>query len=194
MFLRLLFLLTVVPIVELFVLLSVHGALAEQFGFGQALLITVGSIVLTGALGASLARSQGLGVLRALQQSMAEGQFPGQTIMDGAMVLFGGALLLTPGFLTDALGLSLLIPTTRKLYRKGLAAWLRYQMRHGRVTVFTNSSPFKHPPSQANGSPPSAWDSEGPMIDVTPEAEAETETEADPRHKPESDPETDDHR
>lgn len=141
MFVRLLLLLTLVPIAELYVILKVHGELSERTDPQTALVVTVGSILLTGAVGAALARSQGLGVLKELQRAGAEGRFPGRQLIDGALILVGGALLLTPGYLTDLVGLSFLIPTTRALWRRGMAAWLRQKVEGGRATVRVWSGP-----------------------------------------------------
>lgn len=96
---------------------------------------TIGLILLTGVAGAWLARSQGLEILRRIQEETARGQMPAVTLIDGALILVGGLLLLTPGFFTDALGFSFLVPLTRDLWRQGLSAWLEKQMRQGAVTI-----------------------------------------------------------
>lgn len=96
---------------------------------------TIGLIMLTGTAGAWLARSQGVEILRKIQEETARGQMPAITLIDGALVLVGGLLLLTPGFFTDVLGFSFLVPLTRDLWRKGLNAWLQKQMRNGTVTI-----------------------------------------------------------
>ena len=132
-FFLLLLLLTTLPMLELFVLLEVHGLLSASVGSGYALLGTMGGILFTGVLGAALARQQGLGVLRALQESMAQGQLPTQAIMDGAMVLVGGALLLTPGFITDLFGFSLLFPLTRRLWQVRLTSWVKARIESGEL-------------------------------------------------------------
>ncbi|WP_169975944.1 FxsA family protein [Tautonia rosea] len=165
MFVRLLLLLTIVPIVELFVLLAVHGAISERYGFQTGLLVTVGAILITGLLGATLARSQGLGVIRELQRSMASGQFPARSLIDGAMILAGGAMLLTPGFLTDLVGLSLLVPVTRNLYRRMLNSWFLHSVRRGATRVRFQSEFVPGPDRvrRESGTP------RGPVIDVTPE-------------------------
>ena len=165
MFVRLLLLLTIVPIVELFVLLAVHGAIAERYSFQTGLLVTVGAIVATGILGASLARSQGLGVIRDLQRSMAQGRFPARSLIDGAMILAGGAMLLTPGFLTDLVGLSLLVPMTRNLYRRMFNSWFLHSVRRGatRVRFHSEFAPGADRVGRESGSV------RGPVIDVTPE-------------------------
>lgn len=147
MFLRLILLLTTVPILELILLLQVHHAVAARWGFGVGLLVTIGSIAFTGILGAALARYQGLGVLREIRQSVARGEIPGRALADGVLVLVGAALLLTPGFITDALGLSLLAPPTRALYRRGLLHWLRRKIERGEIKVST--SVFVRPRAEA---------------------------------------------
>ena len=97
---------------------------------------TIGLIMLTGTAGAWLARSQGLEILRKIQEETSQGQMPAITMIDGALVLVGGLLLLTPGFFTDVLGFSFLVPMTRDFWRKGLSAWLQKQLRKGTVTIY----------------------------------------------------------
>lgn len=135
MLLYLILLLTIVPVLELVVILQVHHAIASSWGSGRALLVTIGTIVATGIAGAALARHQGMNVLRRLQAQMSQGQLPGQPLLDGVLILVGAALLLTPGFLTDILGFSLLIPVSRMLYRKLLLRWVQRKMQRGDVQV-----------------------------------------------------------
>jgi len=127
MFIKLLIMFVFVPVMELYILIEA----SSMIGIGA----TVGLIMLTGVAGAWLARSQGLEILRRIQQETANGQMPAQTMIDGALILVGGLLLLTPGFFTDALGFSFLVPITRELWRKGLSAWLEKQVRQGSVTI-----------------------------------------------------------
>lgn len=127
MFIKLLTIFVIVPIVELYILIEA----GRIIGLGA----TLGLIVLTGMAGAWLARSQGVEILRRIQAETAQGQMPAGTLIDGALILVGGLLLLTPGFFTDALGFSFLIPITRDLWRKGLTAWLEKQVRQGSVTI-----------------------------------------------------------
>jgi len=128
MFIKLLIIFVFVPLMELYILIEA----GRMIGIGA----TVGLIMLTGVAGAWLARTQGLEILRRIQQETANGQMPAQTLIDGALILVGGLLLLTPGFFTDALGFSFLVPITRKLWRKGLSAWLEKQVRQGSVTIY----------------------------------------------------------
>ena len=109
MALLLVFVFIVVPIAELYVLI--------QIGQAIGLLPTIALLILDSVLGAALMRSQGRAAWMRLQRALAEGRIPGKEVMDGALVIFGGALLLTPGFLSDILGLVLLLPPTRALVR-----------------------------------------------------------------------------
>jgi len=112
MFGRLLILFIVVPIVELYLLV--------QLGLRIGLPPTLGLIVLTGFLGASLARQQGLSTLRKIQQEVSNGRPPTQELVEGVMILIGGIVLLTPGILTDLFGFALLLPWFRKSFARKL--------------------------------------------------------------------------
>lgn len=133
MLLYLILLLTIVPFVELVILLQVHHTVSTAFGPGAGLLATLGTVIVTGIIGASLARQQGLSVLKKLQLSMNQGDLPGTAMADGVLILIGAALLLTPGFLTDLFGFSLLIPVTRIAYRKVLIKWVKGKMSRGEM-------------------------------------------------------------
>jgi UPF0716 protein FxsA len=122
--------------------------------------------VLTGVAGAALARSQGLRALAALRQALAKGEFPDRPLLDAAMIVAGGALLLTPGYISDVLGLTLLIPWTRALYRRGLAAWLRHQVERGQATISVRRVPG---PGEPPGASPDGPRRDDVVIDVTPE-------------------------
>jgi len=100
----------VVPIAELYVLWQIGGAIG--------ILPTIALLIADSILGAALMRSQGRAAWLRLQTALGEGRVPGREVIDGALVIFGGALLLTPGFLTDVLGLALLLPPARAVIRK----------------------------------------------------------------------------
>ena len=106
MFSRLLFLFIFIPIAELYLLIMV-GA---RIGF----LPTLGLIVLTGILGASLARQQGLSTLAKIQNELRNGRPPTDKLIEGAMIVVGGIVLITPGILTDLFGFALMVPKFRK--------------------------------------------------------------------------------
>jgi UPF0716 protein FxsA len=119
MFLRLLLLFTIVPLVELFLLVK----LGTVIGIGATVLI----VICTGILGAWLARWQGLGVLRRLTEDMNQGRLPADALIDGLLILIAGAVLLTPGLITDGLGFLLLVPQGRAVVRRLITA--RFEKR-----------------------------------------------------------------
>jgi UPF0716 protein FxsA len=127
-FIKLLILFVFVPILELYILIEAGRIIG--------LLPTISLIMLTGVAGAWLARSQGVEIIRRIQEQTSRGEMPAATLIDGALILVGGLLLLTPGFFTDALGFSFLVPQTRELWRKGLSAWLEKMIRQGNVTIY----------------------------------------------------------
>ena len=104
------FLFITIPVAELAVLM--------QAGKAWGILNTFALIIFTGVLGAAMARMEGLRVLTSMQTDMAAGRMPAPHIVDGVMILVAGVLLITPGFLTDMVGFTLLIPVTRKVLRK----------------------------------------------------------------------------
>ena len=99
----------VVPIAELAVLIQIGQLIGVWW--------TIALLVADAILGSLLARSQGRLAWRRFNEALQAGRMPAREVMDGALVLFGGALLLTPGFLSDILGLLLLLPPTRALVR-----------------------------------------------------------------------------
>ncbi len=121
MFGRLLILFILVPIVELYLFLT----LGEAIGLRPTLAI----IIVTAVAGASLTKSQGRRALGQLQRAVAEGRLPHQEATEGILILIAGAFLLTPGFLTDALGFSLLMPPVRALIRQQLALRLKEKIQ-----------------------------------------------------------------
>jgi len=98
---------TLIPLVEFYLLTVIGGAI----GFWN----TVGLVIVTGILGGWLAKLEGRRAWRTWQGALAEGKIPEEGVLGGALLLVGGVLLITPGVLTDAVGLLLLIPLTRKL-------------------------------------------------------------------------------
>ena len=127
MFGRLVLLFTLVPAIEIYLLI--------QVGAGIGAMNTLLLIVATGVVGAHYARLQGFQVLRRLQDSLASGQPPTNEILDGALLLLGGALLVTPGLLTDMAGLSLVFPPTRAWWKRQLLGWLRRKIERGEIVI-----------------------------------------------------------
>ncbi|SDN77092.1 FxsA family protein [Halobacillus aidingensis] len=93
-------------------------------------------IILTGVLGAWLAKKQGLETIRNFQQSVHYGQVPQDTLLDGACILVGGAVLLTPGFITDAIGFLLLFPATRFPIKRVIRNAIQKAMQKGTITIY----------------------------------------------------------
>lgn len=120
MFLLLLACFVVVPIVELYVIVQV----ARSVG----VLETLGLLIVVSLVGAWLVRHEGLGVLRRIQERLAAGALPTTELVDGGLILLAGALLLTPGFVTDALGVLVLFPPTRVVVRRVAVRSLRHRV------------------------------------------------------------------
>lgn len=116
-------LLLVVPLAELWVIVQ----MADRIG----LAVTVLLLLAVSVAGAWLLKQQGLATWRRLQSTLRRREVPASEVTDGALILLGGALLLTPGFLTDAVGLVLLLPPTRGALkgavRRVLARWARHR-------------------------------------------------------------------
>jgi UPF0716 protein FxsA len=120
MLLPLVLLFIVVPIAELAVIIQV----GQEIG----VLWTVAILIADSVLGSVLMRAQGRTAWRRFNAAVQAGRVPAREVLDGALVIFGGALLLTPGFITDVLGLLLLIPPTRAVVRRILAGRLAHRM------------------------------------------------------------------
>ncbi|AGL01218.1 FxsA family protein [Desulfoscipio gibsoniae] len=114
MLIKLLLLFTLVPLLELWILIKLGGLIG--------MLPTILIVASTGFAGVLLAKSQGLNVLNRMQQDIKQGILPGNKLIDGVFILVGGAFLITPGLLTDLFGFSLLVPLTR--------GWLKSAARH----------------------------------------------------------------
>ena len=98
-----------IPVAEIFFIIRV----ARDLGIPE----TIGLLVAVSVVGAWLVRRSGLGVLRQIRERLFRGEIPGKELVDGLLILLGGLLMLTPGFLTDAVGLLLLMPPTRLALR-----------------------------------------------------------------------------
>jgi len=114
--LALVLLFVAVPLTELFVILKVGDLLGDLVGSDtRGALLTILLLAADSVIGAVLLRSQGRAVWRRFNQSLASGRIPHREIQDGVAVIFGGAFLITPGFLTDLVGIALLLPPSRAL-------------------------------------------------------------------------------
>ena len=144
-----------VPIAELAVIIQVGQAIG--------LLPTVALLILDSVLGSLLMRSQGRATWRRFTEATRAGRPPAREVLDGALVLLGGAFLLTPGFLTDILGAVLLLPPTRALVRRVLARRLLHRM----TASIVGGGPFG---PGAPGGPrvrrPADYDVDGTAVDL----------------------------
>lgn len=137
---RLLLLFIAVPAIELVLLIEIGRHIGT--------LATLGLIVFTGALGAALARHQGLSVLHQVQSETAAGRIPAGALLDGVLILIAGAVLMTPGVLTDLFGFLCLVPAFRTMLKRYLRRRFESAAQSGRVHVTVSP--------------------QGPMRDVTP--------------------------
>ena len=110
---KLFLLFAVVPVAEIYVLVSVGGVIG--------VLPTIALVLLTALAGAHLARMQGLAVMMRIRENLAQGFMPAEELLDGLLIFLAGMTLLTPGFLTDIMGLLILLPATRNIFKR----WLR---------------------------------------------------------------------
>ncbi|MEM8944262.1 MAG: FxsA family protein [Planctomycetota bacterium] len=131
MLLPLFLLFTLMPLLELWLLFQLSGL----FGFWT----TIAVVLLTGMVGAWLAKLQGWQTMFRIQSQMRAGQMPAEAMGDGVMILIAGVLLITPGVLTDVFGLSLLLPPVRVAVKKFFLAWVKKNVRV--ETVAFSSSP-----------------------------------------------------
>jgi UPF0716 protein FxsA len=121
------------PLAELYVILKVGDAIGAVW---TILLLAADSV-----LGSLLLRAQGRSVWRRFNNALAEGKMPHREVIDGVLVIFGGAFLITPGFITDIVGLLLLLPPTRALVRSQVVRRLGR-----RVAVGGTTRPGRRPP------------------------------------------------
>jgi len=125
--------LLVIPVAELYVIVQV----ADAVGFFETLVLLIGISI----GGAYLLKQQGLATWVRFQDALARGEIPTRQVTDGALILVGGALLLTPGFLTDAVGLVLLLPPTRAVIksasRRLLGRWAERRFVPGGTRIYT---------------------------------------------------------
>ncbi len=158
---RLFLLLVAVPIIEIALFIEVGGWIGTW--------PTVGIVILTAIIGSAMLRQQGLGILGTMQERLASGENPGRLLADGAMILFAGALLLTPGFFTDAVGFLLLMPPFRA------AVWNWAAPRFKPIHIQTHFSMGPGGPAAHPGSDGQTVD--GTFKEIHPESEREDRQE-----------------
>ena len=154
MLLPLVLLFIAVPIAELAVIIQV----GQEIGA----LPTIAILVADSILGSVLLRSQGRGVWRRFNTTLAAGRPPAREVLDGVLVIFGGALLLTPGFISDIVGLLFLLPPTRAVIRR---LFLRQAIKRMTASMRVATFPPAGADPQRRGS---EFDYEGTAVDVDP--------------------------
>lgn len=138
------------PVIELLLLLRIGSWLGA--------LPTILLLVVTGVIGAAVARSQGVQVLARIRQDLAAGRPPVGSMVDGALILVAGVLLITPGVITDALGILLLLPPSRTLVRRFLGKRMKRMVDTGAAQFTIFPGPAQPPPSPPDRRAPGGRD------------------------------------
>jgi len=120
---KLFLLFLIVPIIEIYLLIKVGTLIGG--------LPTVAILLLISFLGAYLVRSQGFRIITQIREELVRGRLPAAQMLDGALILVGGILLMTPGFFTDFLGIFFLVPVTRRLIKLWIGLWLQARLSRG---------------------------------------------------------------
>jgi UPF0716 protein FxsA len=153
----LLLLFIVVPLVELYVIIQVGQAIGAP--------LTIALLLLDSVAGSLLVRTQGRGAWRRFNEAIAAGRVPAREVADGALIIFGGALLVAPGFVTDVLGALFLLPPTRAVLRRLLA-----RAAGRRFVVATPFGAMRSGDRFRRGrGPAGGWDVDGTAHDVSTE-------------------------
>jgi UPF0716 protein FxsA len=153
----------VVPILELYVIIQV----GQLIGVVPTLILLLADAL----LGSMLLKHEGRGAWRRFNEALAARRFPGREVADGVLIVIGGTLLLTPGFLTDIFGLFLLLPPTRAIARRVLK-----RLTIGRFTVVgvgRGAGGFGGPPPSGGPRGSRDYDFEGQAEEVPPQADGE---------------------
>lgn len=130
MLLKLFLLFTLIPVIELFLLIQLSSFLGP--------LSTIILVIATGFAGASLARLQGMQTIIKIQENYRQGIMPGDEIIDAFLILVAGIVLITPGLLTDISGILLLVPKTRKIFKNFIRREFEKKVHNGSVTIHRN--------------------------------------------------------
>jgi UPF0716 protein FxsA len=125
---RLILIFIVVPLMEILLLIEIGSRIGT--------LNTISIIILTGILGGYMMRQQGFAILANIRVDLSQGRMPTGELINGALVLVGGIVLLTPGFFTDAVGFVLLIPPTREFVRRKIQLLIQRKIDSGDIHIF----------------------------------------------------------
>ena len=154
MILVLIALFILLPILELWLIVQI----AHATSWAATILIVLG----TGILGTMMTRRQGLKIWRRIQQALHRGEIPGNDLLDGLLLLVGGILLITPGLVTDTIGLFLLVPFTRVLVRSYLKKRFQHSLAQKTSRFSFYSSVYPPPPNGDNDIIDAEWEEEPP--------------------------------
>lgn len=152
----------VVPILELYVIIQV----GQLIGVVPTLLLLLADAL----LGSWLLKHEGRGAWRRFNEALAARRFPGKEVADGVLIVIGGTLLLTPGFITDVFGLFLLLPPTRAVARRLLK---RLTIGRFMVVGMGSGGPFGAPPGTSGGRPSRDYDFDATAEEVPPQRDQE---------------------
>jgi len=136
MFFKLLMIFIFVPLIELYFLLEI----GQMIGIFSTIMV----IVLTGALGISIARRQGYNVINRIQTKLNSGEMPADDLISALLILIGGVTLLTPGFLTDITGFLLILPGSRDIISAFVKKRFIKYVKENKVNVYTNKESYKN--------------------------------------------------
>jgi UPF0716 protein FxsA len=143
----------IIPIVEITVLINVGEAIGAWN--------TVGLVLLSAFIGVNMLRYQGISTLARAQERANQGEIPGKEMVEGIVLAVGGALLITPGFVTDIIGFSCLLPFTRKAFAgKLMSRFTLVAAQQGRASSaqFYSNDPFQQSPNETNIPPRNSGD------------------------------------
>jgi UPF0716 protein FxsA len=132
-FFKLVLLFTILPLVELYLLIEVGRVIGG--------LATVVLVLTTGAAGAYLARLEGLRTMIRAQEVLRSGQMPAEELLDAVLIFMAGAMLIAPGILTDGMGLLILFPPTRRQFKIWLRRRLDRALAEGEIRVYPGPGP-----------------------------------------------------
>ena len=151
----------IIPIIEIFFLIKV----GETIGAWWTIIL----VVLTAVIGAGLLRQQGLSTLARFQQNMAQGKLPAQEMVEGILLAVGGALLMTPGFVTDAIGFLCLLPFSRQFLAKTIIKRSSLQLG-SRMGGFSQGASWRKKNGVANGDEDEEYIVEGEFTEIEEES------------------------
>ena len=127
MFFKLFLIFSLIPVIELALLIKVGSFIGA--------LNTIIIVILTAIIGAWLVRMEGLGVMYRIQKNMQEGIFPAEELINGAMILVAGAMLLTPGFFTDIIGFLMVFPVSREFIKKIARRYIKKKINSDEIEI-----------------------------------------------------------